>query len=157
MKLLHCTACGDLVRLYAEPRRCHCGKSVGRYVSDLHVALAGPCRALGLDTREVQRGDAGAWRVSARAVVDPIQANASGACTVVRGEAGAPDDAALYLRATRLARHLHGHLPAGAFSLGVGAGELVLYLLVRGLFRDAVPRVFEGVPVRVVHAAQVRP
>jgi hypothetical protein len=68
VKLLHCGRCGDVVRLYAEPRRCHCGRSEGRYVSDTHVALRGPCRALGLDTGEVARGDGGRWHVSARVV-----------------------------------------------------------------------------------------
>jgi hypothetical protein len=69
VKMLHCLECGDLVRLYRAPRRCHCGRSTGRYVNDTHVALVGPCRALGIDSGEL-RGEGGTWHVSARVVRD---------------------------------------------------------------------------------------
>lgn len=68
IKLLHCIHCGDVVRLYTEERRCHCGLSRGRYIDDERVLLWGPCRAIGVDTGEWQRSDHGAWRQSDRVV-----------------------------------------------------------------------------------------
>lgn len=34
MKLLHCDRCGDVIRLFREPRSCKCGASRGAYDSD---------------------------------------------------------------------------------------------------------------------------
>lgn len=72
MKLLHCIpeqgGCGDVVRLYAFPRYCHCRLSSGHYVDDTTVRLAGPCRALGIDTGDLLRLDGGTWHVSERVV-----------------------------------------------------------------------------------------
>lgn len=65
MKLLHCLACGDVVRLYSEPRACHCGRSRGHYVDDERVVLWGPSRAIGIDTRQL-RGPCGTWGESDR-------------------------------------------------------------------------------------------
>jgi hypothetical protein len=69
VKLLHCTRCGDIVRLYREPRACHCGRSRGRYVDDTTVVLTGECRALGLDTGDVLRAQSGTWAESPNANV----------------------------------------------------------------------------------------
>lgn len=74
VKLLECVpavgGCGDIVRLYAQPRRCQCGKSSGRYVDDGMVQLTGPCRALGIDTGELRRWMHGTWHESTRVVRD---------------------------------------------------------------------------------------
>lgn len=47
MKLLHCTACGDVIRLYPseQPRACLCGRAKGRYVN-LGVAEVSGATAL---------------------------------------------------------------------------------------------------------------
>lgn len=63
---MHCRHCSDIVRLYDSPRSCHCQRSRGWYVDDTHVFLSGPCRAIGLDTREVARGSRGIWEESDR-------------------------------------------------------------------------------------------
>lgn len=34
MKLMLCRACGDVVKLHPEPRRCLCGAATGRYLDD---------------------------------------------------------------------------------------------------------------------------
>jgi hypothetical protein len=66
LKLLHCFECNDVVRLYEQPRACHCGKSVGRYNSDAYVILTGPCRAVGIDTGEWYQRGRGSWHLSTR-------------------------------------------------------------------------------------------
>lgn len=34
MKLMLCRACGDLVLMRPQPRRCLCGKAIGQYLED---------------------------------------------------------------------------------------------------------------------------
>lgn len=66
MKLLHCHACGDVVRVYGEWRACHCGKSSARYVDDAIAVIRGPARVLGIDTGALMRESSGEWRESER-------------------------------------------------------------------------------------------
>lgn len=48
MKLIECLSCRDIIGLRERPRRCDCGESGGRYVTDLIVSVFGPCRILGI-------------------------------------------------------------------------------------------------------------
>lgn len=42
MKLIHCPACNDDLRLWSqEPLRCHCGSSWGHYLDDDLTAVMG--------------------------------------------------------------------------------------------------------------------
>lgn len=66
IKLLECLLCHDLVRLYTEPRFCHCRRSGGHYINDIEVVLLGECRAIGIDTGELRNGTNGTWHVSSR-------------------------------------------------------------------------------------------
>jgi hypothetical protein len=68
VKLLQCRRCGDVVRIYTEPRCCHCGACTARYVSETHVKIDGPGRALGLDTGDVTFATGGWWHQSDRIV-----------------------------------------------------------------------------------------
>lgn len=50
MKLLFCTECTDLVRLFGGPLRpCKCGQSSGRYLDERRVEISGPSVVLGVD------------------------------------------------------------------------------------------------------------
>jgi hypothetical protein len=51
--LLHCLACGDIVKLEAERRTCRCGRSAGATVPD-GARFLGPARVVRL------RGESGA-------------------------------------------------------------------------------------------------
>jgi hypothetical protein len=53
MKMLHCTACNDVVALHGASRQCLCGKSHGQYQSDGRtVEFGGPARILGIRHKE---------------------------------------------------------------------------------------------------------
>lgn len=53
MKLIFCTACKDIVRLYGHPRTCQCGKAWGSYLNDdLHAVIGGPAIPLGIRNDE---------------------------------------------------------------------------------------------------------
>ena len=64
MKLLHCLACQDVVRLFEEERACKCGKAKGRYVNGRDVVFEGAARVLGmnsLDFLRVKPGENAPW------------------------------------------------------------------------------------------------
>lgn len=48
MKLLNCTVCHDIVKLYSDLRSCRCGKSHGRYIDDNKALHDGPSRIISL-------------------------------------------------------------------------------------------------------------
>ena len=49
MKLLYCSACGDVFKLSREMKSCGCGSSRGRYLPDGHEAVVeGYCHVLGI-------------------------------------------------------------------------------------------------------------
>lgn len=41
MKLLYCTFCKDIIRLFEEERECKCGKVKGKYIDDLNAVYSG--------------------------------------------------------------------------------------------------------------------
>lgn len=49
MKLILCTKCSDVVRLFEVERKCRCGESSGRYVDGINAEVAGPCECIGFD------------------------------------------------------------------------------------------------------------
>lgn len=53
MKLIHCQACGDVVRLHPVERSCLCGRSGGRYLDDSHATFHGPAVPIGIITRSL--------------------------------------------------------------------------------------------------------
>lgn len=57
MKLLFCRSCVDVVKLQYHWRRCDCGQSGGRYLSDgAHAEIAGEhAECLGIDNWDVRR------------------------------------------------------------------------------------------------------
>lgn len=56
MKLLFCRACGDIVRLLTDPRRCRCGKSSGAYVTEMETVVHGePAEVIGIDSNAIER------------------------------------------------------------------------------------------------------
>jgi hypothetical protein len=59
MKLLNCTACQDIVRLFPERRSCQCGRSSGQYTNLRHVTFSGPGRILGLKSLDYHRAQLG--------------------------------------------------------------------------------------------------
>lgn len=48
VKLMNCLACGDVVRLFRQPRYCRCRRCSGKYVAQYVVEVSGPARILGL-------------------------------------------------------------------------------------------------------------
>lgn len=46
MKLILCTICSDLVRLFGDCRECRCGASWGRYVDNVQAEIGG--KAIGV-------------------------------------------------------------------------------------------------------------
>jgi hypothetical protein len=55
MKLLYCTDCRDIVRIYSEARFCKCGKSGACYADDHNARVTGPGRIIGVDTERFYR------------------------------------------------------------------------------------------------------
>ncbi len=53
MKLLACKECNDLFELSMNEKKCHCGKSSGKYIDVLNVEVNGPCRILGIDSSAI--------------------------------------------------------------------------------------------------------
>lgn len=55
MKLLFCTECQDVVKLWQnpEPRRCACGKSWGRYINKLDAEFGGSAYLLGFNNTQM--------------------------------------------------------------------------------------------------------
>src|SRR3990167_7899959 len=55
MKLIHCSHCGDVVRLLVgEVRRCKCGSSGGLYTDNLYATVWGPhCNPLALANEDM--------------------------------------------------------------------------------------------------------
>ena len=55
MKLLRCRACGDILAMYYRWRRCRCGASRGRYLTDgLHAEIDGLSLALGMRNSDLR-------------------------------------------------------------------------------------------------------
>jgi hypothetical protein len=50
VKLLHCLACQDVVKLFEEERACRCGKAKGRYLNARKVEFSGRARVLGMNS-----------------------------------------------------------------------------------------------------------
>ena len=48
MKLIFCTECHDVFRLFEKNRKCKCGKSYGRYVDSLNAQIHGKAIPLGI-------------------------------------------------------------------------------------------------------------
>lgn len=58
MKLLFCRECRDVFRLWGQQRRCSCGRSKGRYLSDGHHAkFSGPCIPIGIANTDLADAD----------------------------------------------------------------------------------------------------
>jgi len=55
MKLLNCTACQDIVRLFEDSRSCRCGRSRGQYTNLRNVAFSGPARIVGIQSLDYHR------------------------------------------------------------------------------------------------------
>ena len=49
MKLLYCTECDDVVRLWHHERSCECGKTGGKYIDGLKAEIWGPGLPFGID------------------------------------------------------------------------------------------------------------
>ena len=47
MKLIYCTECLDIVKLYSEPRKCRCGQSSGHYIDDINAEYTGKAIPIG--------------------------------------------------------------------------------------------------------------
>lgn len=47
MKLLYCTECKDVFRMFFEERSCFCGKTKGNYIDNLNAVFSGPAIPLG--------------------------------------------------------------------------------------------------------------
>ena len=48
MKLIFCTKCKDVVNLSRNKRKCLCGESSGKYITDEKAVISGPCVPLGI-------------------------------------------------------------------------------------------------------------
>jgi hypothetical protein len=61
MKLLNCLDCNDVVALLPmQDRKCYCGSSIGRYLSDgLRAIYNGPCRILGMRNSQYNQAVSG--------------------------------------------------------------------------------------------------
>lgn len=56
MKLIFCTVCNDVLRLYRHRRTCECGAAWGHYLEDnLHAAIGASAIPLGFRNDEFAR------------------------------------------------------------------------------------------------------
>lgn len=54
MKLIFCSACSDLLRLFEERRTCRCGQAWGHYLWDgLHADIGGTAIPVGVDNAQL--------------------------------------------------------------------------------------------------------
>ncbi len=49
MKLIYCTVCNDIIRLWMEEKSCDCGASKGHYEDEVNAVYSGPAIPLGMD------------------------------------------------------------------------------------------------------------
>jgi len=54
MKLIYCSDCEDIVRLYpGRPRQCGCGRSWGRYTTSLQAEYGGSAYPIGFNNESL--------------------------------------------------------------------------------------------------------